>query len=210
MCLKENSRIGVSVISESEEHVVCIPRDHPQRSERGPGRASEDRSESVSLPRFLHRTSRPSLNTYLPLLHDQSSSEAEEDERSSDVDCSDDDMDREDDDGLKADKNSKFCTNCTGRMSADEELCEDCGHCPSQDDALFAAIQMQSSSAARNEQRVALLYDERMELHVEGGASPHPERPDRIRAVMARLLSTGLGGDHNCIDVACEAESNLA
>jgi hypothetical protein len=94
-------------------------------------------------------------------------------------------------------------------MSADEELCEDCGHCPSQDDALFAAIQMQSSSAARNEQRVALLYDERMELHVEGGASPHPERPDRIRAVMARLLSTGLGGDHNCIDVACEAESNL-
>lgn len=39
-------------------------------------------------------------------------------------------------------------------------------------------------------------WDERMELHDEGGASPsmHPERPDRVRAVMARLQVRCAGG----------------
>ena len=34
-----------------------------------------------------------------------------------------------------------------------------------------------------------IAWDERMELHEEAGASAsmHPERPDRVRAVMARL-----------------------
>lgn len=39
--------------------------------------------------------------------------------------------------------------------------------------------------------------DERMELHCEGedGYSiPHPERPDRVRAVMARLTASALAG----------------
>lgn len=40
--------------------------------------------------------------------------------------------------------------------------------------------------------QTALVYDERMERHVEGRHQPHPERPDRIRAVMARLLASGL------------------
>ena len=39
-----------------------------------------------------------------------------------------------------------------------------------------------------------LAYDERMTLHAEGIRSSHPERPDRVRAVMARLAASGLTG----------------
>ncbi len=39
-----------------------------------------------------------------------------------------------------------------------------------------------------------LAYDERMTLHREDATMPHPERPDRIRAVIARLMSSGLAG----------------
>ena len=41
-----------------------------------------------------------------------------------------------------------------------------------------------------------LAYDQRMLLHRDESArgSPHPERPDRIRAVMARLDRAGLTG----------------
>ena len=37
-------------------------------------------------------------------------------------------------------------------------------------------------------------WDERMELHEESGSSMHPERPDRVRAVMARLQAAELAG----------------
>lgn len=40
-----------------------------------------------------------------------------------------------------------------------------------------------------------------MELHCEaegGYNSPHPERPDRLRAVMARLTASGLAGGPPC------------
>ncbi len=40
-----------------------------------------------------------------------------------------------------------------------------------------------------------LCYDERMTEHEEGKPNPHPERPDRIRAVMARLKRQGLLGE---------------
>ena len=43
--------------------------------------------------------------------------------------------------------------------------------------------------------QTALVYDERMERHVEGRHQPHPERPDRVRAVMARLLTSGLASE---------------
>jgi hypothetical protein len=33
-----------------------------------------------------------------------------------------------------------------------------------------------------------------MLLHEEGKAVPHPERPDRLRAIMARLVGNGLAG----------------
>ena len=43
--------------------------------------------------------------------------------------------------------------------------------------------------------RTALVFDERMQLHAEASSRPHPERPDRIRAVIARLMSSGLAGE---------------
>ena len=43
-------------------------------------------------------------------------------------------------------------------------------------------------------QCTVLAWDERMTLHAEGRHNPHPERPDRLRAVMARLLDSGLAG----------------
>jgi len=39
-----------------------------------------------------------------------------------------------------------------------------------------------------------LIWDEEMLLHDEGKAVPHPERPDRLRAIMAQLTRSGLAG----------------
>ena len=39
-----------------------------------------------------------------------------------------------------------------------------------------------------------LAFDERMTMHCEQSSAPHPERPDRIRAVIARLQASGLAG----------------
>lgn len=50
-------------------------------------------------------------------------------------------------------------------------------------------------SGAQRDGRPVLLWDDRMLLHEEhGGSSPHPERPDRLRAVVSLLLESGLGG----------------
>lgn len=68
---------------------------------------------------------------------------------------------------------------------------QDCGHAPSQDLALFDHRQ-DSEQAPSPPRRVILAYDERMTLHTEGSFSSHPERPDRVRAVMARLQASGL------------------
>lgn len=71
-------------------------------------------------------------------------------------------------------------------------LCvQDCGHAPAQDITLFDHRQ-NSEQAPPAARRVVLAYDERMTLHTEGSLSSHPERPDRIRAVMARLHASGL------------------
>ena len=86
----------------------------------------------------------------------------------------------------------RFCTNCTGRLM-DTDHCEDCGHCATLDADLFS-IASSASTFRVNLQRTVLAYDERMELHAEGGYTPHPERPDRIRACVARILSSGLAG----------------
>ena len=80
------------------------------------------------------------------------------------------------------------------------DLCEDCGHSAAMDASLFSAEASGAPCPSHSmEQMVALLYDERMELHVEGGHTPHPERPDRIRAVVARLLASGLGGESSSL-----------
>ena len=72
---------------------------------------------------------------------------------------------------------------------------QDCSHAPSEDDQLFDhQASSQAAAAAPAAQKVILAYDERMSLHVEGRLSTHPERPDRIRAVMARLTASGLTG----------------
>lgn len=70
---------------------------------------------------------------------------------------------------------------------------QDCGHEPTHDDELFDH-RPSSQATAPPAQRVMLAYDERMTLHVEGRCSTHPERPDRIKAVMARLTASGLTG----------------
>ncbi|DBB13710.1 TPA: hypothetical protein ACH3X3_000725 [Trebouxia sp. C0006] len=102
----------------------------------------------------------------------------------------DSDEDSESSDGFEG-VPSHHCINCMSRMYLGDVLCMDCGHAPSQDDELFD--QRQSPDvAASAPQRVVLAYDERMTLHVEGQGSSHPERPDRIRAVMARLRASGI------------------
>ena len=70
---------------------------------------------------------------------------------------------------------------------------QDCGHAPAQDDELFDQRQS-PDTAVQATRRVVLAYDERMTLHMEDQGSSHPERPDRIRAVMARLTASGLAG----------------
>ena len=52
-------------------------------------------------------------------------------------------------------------------------------------------------------QCTVLAWDERMTLHAEGRHNPHPERPDRLRAVMARLLDSGLAGAFVRLTLAC-------
>ncbi len=70
-------------------------------------------------------------------------------------------------------------------------------HCaaPQLPAAPAAAAAAASSSAGGGGGKVVLVYDERMEQHEEGASQPHPERPDRVRAVMARLLASGLASE---------------
>ena len=82
---------------------------------------------------------------------------------------------------------------------------QDCGHFPHEDaqlmngtfGGLHGSISASTSPAprAQTSARTVLVYDERMERHVEGRSQPHPERPDRIKAVMARLLASGLASE---------------
>lgn len=78
-------------------------------------------------------------------------------------------------------------------MSLTVAPAQDCGHPPAQDDELFDQ-RLSPQAAAPPPQTVILAYDERMTLHAEGQWSSHPERPDRVRAVMARLTASGLTG----------------
>eukprot|EP00891_Asterochloris_glomerata_P007510 jgi/Astpho2/7510/Aster-02076 len=68
-----------------------------------------------------------------------------------------------------------------------------CSHDALQDGSIFSTA---SPSGLRevSPEGTVLAYDERMLLHRDESArgSPHPERPDRIKAVMARLERAGL------------------
>lgn len=88
--------------------------------------------------------------------------------------------------------------------------CEECGHDPKDDAKLFdgtfpvhnGLCQMESLSGGSMKDYFVLAYDERMLLHSEEDPetslgetfqnSGHPERPDRLRAVMARLQRSGV------------------
>jgi hypothetical protein len=92
----------------------------------------------------------------------------------------------------------QYCTNCTARLYQ-PPTCSDCGHSSEQDGSLFEAISSAESpagtaAAAAAADRPLIIWDDEMLLHEEGKAVPHPERPDRLRAIMARLVGNGLAG----------------
>ena len=71
---------------------------------------------------------------------------------------------------------------------------QDCGHDPVNDEQLFSEGTSLTGAMSSAHRQCVLAWDERMAEHAEGGTHPHPERPDRVRAVIARLLSCGLAG----------------
>ena len=77
-------------------------------------------------------------------------------------------------------------------------MLQDCGHDVADDEALVRADAMAPAAGQdapeSGPQCTVLAWDERMTMHAEGRHNPHPERPDRLRAVMARLLDSGLAG----------------
>jgi acetoin utilization deacetylase AcuC-like enzyme len=108
------------------------------------------------------------------------------------------------------------CLNCTADLY--DEPCEECGHDPNMDDLLFDGSVPNGISTCVNEAfserevhcevgtfkgPFVLAYDERMLLHSEECfENPgHPERPDRLRAIMARLQRSGLL--NNCTMLPC-------
>jgi hypothetical protein len=117
--------------------------------------------------------------------------------QSSDVHAADADLD---DDEESWDPNGpppQYCTNCTARLYQ-PPTCSDCGHSSEQDGSLFEAISSAESTAgtaaAAAAGRPLIIWDDEMLLHEEGKAVPHPERPDRLRAIMARLVGNGPAG----------------
>lgn len=95
------------------------------------------------------------------------------------------------------------CVNCTAELW-DWSICRDCGHSPEGDAQLFDArgpisagnsvIQVGPRMPTDGSGQPVLAYDERMTLHEEGGGTGHPERPDRVRAIMARLEAAAVAG----------------
>ena len=72
---------------------------------------------------------------------------------------------------------------------------QDCGHDAVNDEALFNSSPRLGEPPVRAPAGITgLAFDERMTMHAEQSSSPHPERPDRIRAVIARLQASGLAG----------------
>lgn len=86
-----------------------------------------------------------------------------------------------------------FCVNCTQTLYS--STCGHCGHDSAQDVDLFSEVPSTSAPAITPAASDAIIiWHEDMLLHDEGRESPHPERPDRLRAVMSRLQASGLAG----------------
>ena len=78
---------------------------------------------------------------------------------------------------------------------------------------LFAhSLNQPAPSGAEARGGTALVFDERMQLHAESRLRPHPERPDRIKAVVARLMASGLAGVCSgwVASTQCSDEAGLA
>ena len=88
-------------------------------------------------------------------------------------------------DGLDDSSSLTYCYTCL----------QDCGHDAVNDEALFSSTPRLGEQPARPSSGVTgLAFDERMTMHAERSSALHPERPDRIRAVIARLQASGLAG----------------
>lgn len=89
------------------------------------------------------------------------------------------------------------------RLALVRAFSQNCGHCSLNDNDIFNPSPAFEGGLGdmpgallcprlQGDALVAISYDERMTLHEEGGTSTHPERPDRIRAVLARLQAARL------------------
>lgn len=104
-----------------------------------------------------------------------------------------------------------YCTNCTARIYV-ADRCSDCGHSNDEDDALLscsaASADTAAAAAAPAGECPLIIWDDSMLLHEEGKLEPHPERPDRLRAVMAQLtgngLTSGFGSSSRTARDACQ------
>ncbi|KAF5200832.1 Histone deacetylase [Thalictrum thalictroides] len=129
----------------------------------------------------------------------------------------DDDDDFEDSDWEPSQEDPKkwFCTNCTMVNLDDVVHCDICGEYKDSEilrlgffasdvaqEADHAELKLEVRDGYKDSymwksevnNRTAVGYDERMLLHseVEMKSQPHPERPDRLRAIMASLSVAGI------------------
>lgn len=94
-----------------------------------------------------------------------------------------------DSDDMDPDLPHAYCVNCTVRLYGN--VCTCCGHKAVEDNQIFSTEICSTASSSPSNQTV-LSWDERMMLHAETKLPPHPERPDRIRAVISRITASGL------------------
>ncbi|GAQ90206.1 Histone deacetylase complex catalytic component HDA1 [Klebsormidium nitens] len=127
-------------------------------------------------------------------------------------DDEDDDSDEDDEEWTPWGKPSWVCVNCTCSTGDEYTFCSFCGeHRRSgilqrgfmaspdipgdagvaEDGPLYAAEPVQLSEEELRA-ATAIGTDDKMLLHFEGKPSPHPERPDRLRAIVAGLVHAGL------------------
>lgn len=85
----------------------------------------------------------------------------------------------------------RYCRNCT--LPTASAACDSCGHLNSNKAAGLVAPTTRASLVHDASSSVMIAYDERMQLHAEDGwGRPHPERPDRVAAVMTQLSGKGV------------------
>ena len=75
-------------------------------------------------------------------------------------------------------------------------MLQDCNHEVAADRRLFSTLRQAPAEALPVAPGLTgLAYDDIMLEHEEGRSMPHPERPDRIKAIISRLMASGLAGE---------------